>query len=187
VSQLTESRRVSRDRGERLEQSQADLDRLQRLHAELDSRYSGSQKEVEDLRTKLQIQEQALTQAMARLEQANLSLSDLQDDYGDLRLKYDELVKPARSAEGRYVVEVRVSKQEGVLITQFRESKDDPFQRLYRAELEEKLAELKARHEHGLYVRVIIPDDSGLSYNEAWAFTSEIHSKFDYYFQDSAQ
>jgi hypothetical protein len=33
-------------------------------------------------------------------------------------------------------------------------------------------------------VKVIIPGDSGLSYNEAWNFTRDILSKYDYYYQE---
>ena len=69
----------------------------------------------------------------------------------------------------------------------FRESRDQPFQRLSQADLSVRLDLLKARHANGLYVRIIIPDDSGLSYNEAYTFTSDIHNRYDYYFQESAQ
>ena len=30
-------------------------------------------------------------------------------------------------------------------------------------------------------MKVIIPEDSGLSYNEAFRFTTELHGKYDYY------
>jgi hypothetical protein len=33
-------------------------------------------------------------------------------------------------------------------------------------------------------VKVIIPEDSGLSYNEAWTFTQDILTSYDYYYQD---
>ncbi len=180
AEQLTQLVQHNRELGD----SKAALEQLQRTHAELEQRYSGSRKEVEDLRTRLAVQEQALAQSLARLEQANLSLSDLQEDFGDLKLKYDDLVKPARSAEGRYVVEVRVNKEDGKLVIRFRESRDQDFQRMDRAALDARLEALKAEHRRGLYVRVIIPDNSGLSYNEAWSFTSELHGRYDYYFQN---
>jgi hypothetical protein len=34
-----------------------------------------------------------------------------------------------------------------------------------------------------LYVKVIIPDNSGLSYNEAWRFTNDMLTRYDYYSQ----
>ena len=33
-----------------------------------------------------------------------------------------------------------------------------------------------------LYVGEVIPDDSGLTYNEAWDFTKTVLSDFDYYY-----
>jgi hypothetical protein len=47
------------------------------------------------------------------------------------------------------------------------------------------LGELKQRYPDDLYVRIIIPETSRLSYNEAWDFTNTILSKYDYYYQES--
>ena len=121
---------------------------------------------------------------MARLQQAQLSFSTLQEDHGDLRLKYEDLVKPARSAAGRFLAEARVAKMQGQIRLGYRESRNEDFQPVSRGELDARLSRLKTEHQEGLYVRVIIPRESGLSYNEAWSFTSEIHGKYDYYFQD---
>ena len=35
-----------------------------------------------------------------------------------------------------------------------------------------------------LYVKVVIPDDSGLTYNEAWDFTKTVLTDYDYYYID---
>ena len=42
---------------------------------------------------------------------------------------------------------------------------------------------LKDKYGNLLYVKLIIPDDSGLSYNEAWSFTVDMLDKYDYYHQ----
>lgn len=160
-----------------------ELEAVQTAHQALQQQQAQSQKEAEELRTKLQIQEQALAQALARLSEANISLSELQDNYGNLQLKYHELVKPARSAEGRYVVEVRYEKIAGRPQIRFRERRDGEFRVTTTEQLDKILIGLRNRHKQGLYIRVIIPEDSGLSYNEAWKFTTEVHRKYDYYFQ----
>jgi hypothetical protein len=36
-------------------------------------------------------------------------------------------------------------------------------------------------------VKVIFPENSGLSYNEAWEFTSHLHGNYDYYFKEEEQ
>ena len=45
---------------------------------------------------------------------------------------------------------------------------------------------IELKHEHGknLYVKIIIPEDSGLTYNEAWEFMRQLLVKYDYYYQD---
>ena len=60
------------------------------------------------------------------------------------------------------------------------------FRDLTRAELERELERLDGQHPGGLYIKVIFPENSGLSYNEAWKFTSELHSRFDYYYREDA-
>ena len=46
---------------------------------------------------------------------------------------------------------------------------------------------LKDRLGRELYTRVIIPEDSNLSHNEAWRFTREILENYDYYYQPARQ
>ena len=45
------------------------------------------------------------------------------------------------------------------------------------------LRRLSKEQKNGLYVKVIFPENSGLSYNEAWEFTSHLHRNYDYYFK----
>jgi hypothetical protein len=82
------------------------------------------------------------------------------------------------------VVEVRVAKEQEEIRISYRETRDQVFQPVSRAELDAALGRRKAEHKQGLDIRVIIPEDSGLSYNEAWKFTSDIHKTYDYYFQE---
>ena len=54
----------------------------------------------------------------------------------------------------------------------------------HRDELHRRLQRLKQEKRNGLYVKVIFPGDSGLTYDEAWRFTSDLHSRYDYYSQE---
>jgi hypothetical protein len=85
------------------------------------------------------------------------------------------------------VVEVRYSKVGGEYRIEYREPDQADFTRVSRDVLESRLAALKKRDPDGLYIKVIFPKDSGLSYNEAWSLTSDLHKKYDYYFQDVPQ
>lgn len=114
-------------------------------------------------------------------------LSLLQGEYDDLRVKYDKLVKPARSAQGKHVVTVRYWKEGKYYQIRIKDAGEDDYRVVSRTQLNEELSSLKERFGGNLYVKLIIPDDSGLSYNEAWGFTFDILKKYDYYHQDDAQ
>ena len=53
-----------------------------------------------------------------------------------------------------------------------------------RIEMFRRLGALKERLGDELYIKVVIPEDSGLSYNEAWGFTKAVLTEFDYYYID---
>jgi len=114
-------------------------------------------------------------------------LTLLQGEYDDLRVKYDKLVKPARSAQGKHVVTVRYWKEGKFYQIRIKDAGEDDYRVVTRTQLHQQLADLKKRYGSNLYVKLIIPDDSGLSYNEAWGFTFDVLNKYDYYHQDDAQ
>ncbi len=108
----------------------------------------------------------------------------LQQDFSSLQVKYDKLVRPARSAKGKIVVEVRYEKHSNVAVIKYRRASEKTFKTVKRSELDRYLTRLKTDNPGKLYVKIIIPSNSGLSYNEAWKFTSEILAKYDYYHQE---
>jgi chromosome segregation ATPase len=128
---------------------------------------------------------------LAELRQGNSlteeQLSLLQGEYDDLRVKYDKLVKPARSAQGKHVVTVRYWKEGKYYQIRIKDSGENDYRSVSRKELHQELSKLKDRYGGKLYVKLIIPDDSGLSYNEAWGFTFDILKKYDYYHQDDVE
>ncbi len=148
---------------------------------------------LDTIRQALDQREQQLAQHQAELENArqalNLSdstLSQLQSKYGSLQRKYNKLIRPARSPLGKYVVEVRYLKVSGKERIELKADKRPGFVAVSRDALHVRLARLKKEHNNKLYIKVIIPEDSGLSYSEAWKFTTELHRRYDYYFQDQA-
>jgi len=125
--------------------------------------------------------ENAALQAQA--DAAGARARSLQDEYDALDAKYRDLVRPARSAAGKYVVDVRFSKLDGAYQFQLREPEDADSTDYDRAQLDARLAALKARHGDALYTRVIIPAANQLTHDEAWRFTQDILQSYDYYYQ----
>jgi myosin heavy subunit len=117
------------------------------------------------------------------IEAYNQQLLTLQGDYETVKSKYEELIKPARSAKGKYIAEVYYVKGQSGNVIRYRQPGDKGFSTLSLAEVEQRLTKLKLEHGKDLYVKIIIPQDSGLTYNEAWEFMRSLLVKYDYYYQ----
>ncbi|EIJ33644.1 hypothetical protein [Thiothrix nivea] len=153
------------------------LDDLQKQFADIMAERERTQAELAAARDSADSKETELTALRTKVDESEKQLLSLKGEYTELDSKYQKLLRPARSAKGKQVVEVVYSKS-GYSI---RKPGEGSLRSVSRAALESELAGLKAQHSTDLYVKVIIPDNSGLSYNEAWRFTSDMLSKYDYY------
>ncbi|MFK5985714.1 MAG: hypothetical protein QM479_09830 [Pseudomonadota bacterium] len=143
----------------------------EQILAELNKNYLVKQQQIKS------IQEQLL---LAQQQQGKQ-----RKKFTALEEKYKKLIRPARSALGKYVVEVRYEKVNGQGLISYRDISDDKFNILDMPEIDKRLAKLKQQYAQRLYVKVIIPDNSGLSYKEAWQFMQGIFNKYDYYYQET--
>ena len=113
-----------------------------------------------------------------------LALAKQRKKFVVLEDKYNKLIGPARSPLGKMVAAVQYAREDGRYRILFKNVDADSFEEVDRRQLDEKLGRLKTQFGGKLYVKVIIPEDSGLSYNEAWNFTRDILSRYDYYYQE---
>jgi chromosome segregation ATPase len=111
-------------------------------------------------------------------------LSSLEDDFGSLKVKYDKLIKPARMAKGKYVVSVNYERVNGKERIRFKDSGQENYTVVTNKQLHSKLAKLKKKYPKKLYIKIVIPEESGLTYNEAWTFMRGLLQKYDYYYQE---
>jgi predicted nuclease with TOPRIM domain len=151
----------------------------------------GARQEISELASSSNRQQQTISQLSeekAQLSQEisayNQQLLTLKGEYETVRSKYEELIKPARSPKGKYIASVYYVKGEDGNVIRYREPGDEKFSDLSLAEVEERLARLKREQGNNLYVKIIIPEDSGLAYNEAWEFMRNLLVKYDYYYQE---
>ncbi|MBF0264082.1 MAG: hypothetical protein HQL46_02335 [Gammaproteobacteria bacterium] len=142
-----------------------------------------SQRELEIINKANLNKDELLAKMQAEIEKAEKEDNEKELKYAELEAKYNKLIRPARSSVGKYVVEVRYLKTSGNAKLSYRESSQNQYQSLSMKELHKKLNKAKKEYAERLYVKLIIPDDSGLSYNEAWSFMQDILSKYDYYYQ----
>jgi chromosome segregation ATPase len=165
---------------------------LQALKDDYTALQSATKAEIESLTQSSQAQQQdisSLTQDKQLLnreiEAYNRQLLTLKGEYEVVKSKYEELIKPARSAKGKYIAEVYYIKGKSGEIIRYRQPGDQDFTELSLAEVEKRLSRLKAEKGKDLYVKIIIPQDSGLTYSEAWDFMRNLLVKYDYYYQEN--
>ena len=113
------------------------------------------------------------------------TIQKLKATYAGLEKKYQRLIRPARSSKGRFVVQVRYQKVQGELHIAIKLPSDRSFIPVNSSAMHEKLTAMKQAHPHKLYVKIIFPEHSGLSYNEAWKITESLLRMYDYYYQDA--
>ena len=155
------------------------LVRLQTLTKEQTDALSERDKTLGGLQSEIATKNLEITGLRTQIDDSQKKLLSLQGDYTSLDQKYQKLLRPARSPKGKQVAEVVYSKAGYSL----KKPNEVNARTVDRATLETELAGLKAKFAKDLYVKVIIPDNSGLSYNEAWRFTNDMLSKYDYYEQ----
>jgi uncharacterized protein YhaN len=186
-SQLASALEAIDDKQLKLSAAQRSIATLEEGLEQMRTRLAEQSEQAERLQRTVSEQREELDEAQRREREFERRFLVLAGDYDDLKIKYDKLVRPARSAAGRHVIEVRYWKEDGDYLISWREGTEGSFQAISRSRLDKVLTRLSEEHENGLYVKVIFPENSGLSYNEAWEFTSHLHSNYDYYFKSEAE
>ncbi len=151
--------------------------------ATLQINYDDTSDELNKLEEESLSSASTITLLQEEKEQYNQEILSLKGDYEIVRAKYQKLIKPARSAKGKYIAEVHYIKSANKDLIRFKEPADSDYSELSLKQVEAKLDKLKKKYGSELYVKIIIPKNSGLTYNEAWSFMKGILDKYDYYYQ----
>lgn len=170
---------------ERRQQSlQDELDRRAAGLASLQSQQQQKEEELASLRQRFREQQDELGAIRSSQAAQREHVRQLEQEYAVLEKRYNRLVRPARSPEGKHVVQVRYRKQDGRLLVQMKAPADAGFSPLSEEELHRRLEKIHGQHPGDLYVKIIFPDESGLSYTEAWNLTESLLRRYDYYYQE---
>ena len=172
------------------QQLQTELAAREQRIAILDSNLAQLDNELASIKTNLEKQQRELKQSKDQiviLQQQKLThqqkLAALEEDYGSLKTKYEKLIRPARTAKGKHVVSVHYRHVDGKPVIRFRDAGDSGYTTVSETQLHNKLATLKQANPGKLYIKIVIPKDSGLTYSEAWTFMKGLLDKYDYYYQ----
>jgi len=164
--------------------SNEQMTQLQQILGRLKQEQQSSQQQYSALQMAYAERKAELEKALNDINMSEEALALLRGDYDNLKVKYDKLVKPARTPVGKYVVEVRFVKVDGKYNISWKTPEMAVFSAISEKKLENSLTALKKKDPNKLYIKVIFPENSGLSYSEAWEFTTHLHKNYDYYFQE---
>ncbi len=156
---------------------------LQRISEETKRKIEEFNEKFAKLTSLLQAKDKEIIIARDRQNELELDLAKQRNKFTLLEQKYNRLFRPARSREGKVVVVVRLMKKDGVLKITIKDVDGKGFVPYSKEEMEKKLTALKKRFGRKLYVKVSIPKESQLSYNEAWSLTNALLTRYDYYYQ----
>ncbi len=138
--------------------------------------------DIEQKQSDLEQQRQKIIIITQERETRSRKMASLEDDFGSLKVKYDKLIKPARTAKGKYVVSVNFERIKGKERIRYKGIGKKSYTVVSEKQMHSKLAKLKKKHPKKLYIKIVIPKESGLTYNEAWSFMKDILNKYDYYY-----
>ncbi len=125
----------------------------------------------------------ALAKAEETIVTTTTERKTMEGEFSDLKTKYNKLIRPARSEIGRHVVALLYRKRGGQEQYKLKLPQERNFRVVTMPQLHSELAGLKQQYGDKLYTKIIIPDDSGLSFSQAWKFQLDIFNKYDYYYQ----
>ena len=173
------------------EQLKNSLENTENKIVRLSSKVSSMEENLSQLNIDVEQKQQALEDERQKMivitqqrDTQSRKLAALEDSFGSLKVKYDKLIKPARTAKGKYVVSVNFERIRGKERIRFKDSGDKNYTVVTEKQLHSKLARLKKKHPKKLYIKIVIPKESGLTYNEAWSFMKNLLQKYDYYYQE---
>ena len=177
TQQTEQTRNLLAEQKQQTEQSLAELVSAQSEITSLTESSAAQQASISQLTRDNQLLDQ-------EIEDYNLQILTLKGDYEVVKSKYQELIKPARSARGKYIAEVYYVKGKSGDVIRFKQPGDKAFTNLSLPQVEKRLDRLKEQKGKDLYVKIIIPENSGLTYNEAWTFMRSMLVRYDYYYQE---
>ncbi len=149
----------------------------------LEQRLMALADDLQALRQLFTVKESELETVQRSRQSEQRVFVELKGEYADLKQKYDRLVRPARTALGKHIVDIRYSKQNGQFLIQLREPGETAYREMSRSALHDRLRDLKDQFGKKLYTKIVIPEQSGLSYSEAWSFTNDLLYRYDYYYR----
>ena len=164
-------------------QAQAEIRTERETSAQRERELLQVQQELAQLREESELHRRMSVKVEADQRQTREELARLQAEHDKVSEEYAALIRPARSPKGKAVVAVRYQKVNDQPSYMIRPPTGGDFKNVGQEEMHRTLSELKQEHGGELFVRIVIPTDSNLTYQDAWKFSIEMLERYDYYYQ----
>lgn len=181
---LAEQQMQLMDMQEEYARVRAEMKMSQDVGAEREQELLEVQRQLEKMREESVLHEQMYVEVEEQQRQTREELELLQKEYEEMGEKYAALSKPARSPMGKAVAAVRYRKVDGQPSFMLKFPDAEQFERIGREEMHQALSRLREEHGDELFVRIVIPMDSNLTYQEGWEFSLDLLRRYDYYYAD---
>ena len=163
----------------------------QRIQRQMREDMAGYSKKLDMAEDAQRMSVQALATRKARYAEEITALQveqralvdELKGQYSKLQVKYDRLVRPARTFLGKHVVRIGYWKEGGIFRYSIREPGDPQARNINEQQLHLSLTALKSVYGKRLYTKILFPREAELSQKDAWRFTHQILRQYDYYSQ----
>ena len=165
-----------------LSEKQEWLTQLQSIQEQSTERYAEARAQIDDLNQSIQRRQIENAALQKLVDGSGQRFHSLQEEYDSLEAQYRTLVRPARNPAGKHVVEVWIIKSGDQYRFRLKEPAQLAAVEYAEEHFHQRLAALKAKLGKNLYTKIIVPENSLLSHDEAWRITSEI-LQYDYYSQ----
>ncbi len=152
----------------------------QRLQTALQAQRTQSEEQLASQTLKAQ---QSLQDLQREQNETAEALEILQAEHSRLQGKYDNLLRPARSTQGKVVVSVRHGRSQQALFYDIQKPGENQYTRVSEAALHAQLQQQLETLGDTLYLKLIYPRQSGLSYDEAYSFRNSVLNRYDYYYR----
>ena len=140
--------------------------------------------QIAELLTRLEENETTMLTLTDEKTDLELALARQRKDFTSLEGKYLKLVRPARSSLGKEVVSVQFLKTDGQAQLPDQGYRADQLGRYLPGRALLATGAIEGAAGRGALYQGGDSGHSGLSYNEAWDFTKQVLSEFDYYYTD---
>ena len=168
---------------EQIAVQQLEFNQLKSSEQQALAQFSIASGELEALAERIENREQEIRSLQDQADTRGSEFVSLQQEYNALEERYRSLVRAARSPAGKQVVAVYFSRSGSGYEFRLQEPDSGVAEEVTKGELDRRLATLKSKYGRNLYTKIVIPQDSNLTHNEAWRFTQEILNNYDYYYQ----